>query len=240
MRLTHEIQPVKIGSGDIESAFRFERLDISALGSPLKEMRRHMKRKIVAIGTAALLLAASVGTSPANASPQDEAPVVITTGMNATGFDESVAEANGFQIVTYPDGTWESVAVTPEAKKIEAGYGGSVLVDPNSPIASKVTVSGNCGTSFIEVLNSGSAKRINTGYSVTAPVANRTIWVVQVSSLGGLPSYSFPPAPSGASWVGSLTFSTGGFGGFAYVTPGSSVLLINGTICGSGSPAEGY
>ena len=200
-----------------------------------------IKRSLSVTSAAVLVLTALAGVSPASAEPQKiQPPAVTTAGMNAIGYDESIAEANGFRIVTYPDGSWETVAVTRPAKAIEAAYGGPTLIDPNAPVASKVTVYGNCGSSYIQVLRSGSAWRANTGYSVTAPVANRISWTVQVASLGGLPSYTWPPAPTGAIWNGAITFATGGFGGSVFVTPGSSVLLINGTICSSGSPAENY
>lgn len=38
--------------------------------------------------------------------------------MYITGYDEAVAEANGFKIVTYYDGSWESVPVTEKAKAL--------------------------------------------------------------------------------------------------------------------------
>ena len=127
---------------------------------------------MLALASVGALIAATLSAvAPANgATRTDEPPVITTVGMNAIGYDESVAEANGFEIITYPDGSWESVAVTPEAQEIEKTYGGPVLIDPGTPVASKVTVYGNCGSSWIEVLNSGSAKRANTGYSVSAPV----------------------------------------------------------------------
>lgn len=199
------------------------------------------RKSSFATSAAVLALTALTGVSPASAAPPEGTPPALTTAaMNAIGYDQSVAEANGFQIVTYPDGNWESVAVTPTAKKIEAAYGGPTLIDPHGPVASKVTVYGNCGSSFIQVRSSASAWRADTGYSVKAPVANRINWTIQVASLGGIPSYTWPPSPTGAVWSGATTFATGGFGGTVFVTPGSSVLLINGTICGSGSPAESY
>ena len=153
--------------------------------------------------------------------------------MEVVGYDEAVAESNGYEIVENKDGSWESVPVTPEAQAFEDSNAG--------PSTRTVTVGGNYGSSWIDVSGGiNPVKTVRTGYNVPAPVANRISWVVQVSSFGGFPSMSWPSGPSGAQWSGVSSFSTGGIGGFAWVTPTSSVLLIDGRVCSSGSPAEGY
>jgi hypothetical protein len=197
-----------------------------------------MKKQVLALAAVAGLIAATLGAvAPAYADGEgdgdgDGDELVVST-MSVVGYDEAVANANGFEIVTHPDGQWESVAVTPEAQAIRAEYGGSVA-------SRRVTVPGTCGTSWIELLPNISYVRVNTGYSVAAPVANRISWVVQAASIGGLPTVSWPSGPSPATWQGIGSFSTGGIGGWAWVTSSSSVLLIDGRICSSGGPAQAY
>lgn len=209
----------------------------------------------IGVGVALVLGVTVLGAAPANAETAADSvvpPDAVTLEMNVTGYDEAAATANGFKIVTYPDGSFESVPVTDAAKAIVAEYGSereypeeaSVPTKAGDAAARKVTVYGNCGSSWIDTANAPGAvnnKYAKTGYTVSAPVTNRAIWVVQITSIGGLPTVSWPGGvATGATWSGIGTFNTAGFGGQAYVTTGSSVILINGKVCGSGSPATGY
>jgi hypothetical protein len=108
--------------------------------------------------------------------------------IDIVGYDAAVAEANGFTIVTHPDGSQESVPVTPEAIALASEWGDDVAA--RGP---KVTVPGNCGSSWIKI-DSGAfdVKRIETGYDVKAPVANRVKWAVQIQRIGGLPTINWP------------------------------------------------
>ncbi|MEN2740090.1 hypothetical protein ABCS02_20015 [Microbacterium sp. X-17] len=84
-------------------------------------------------------------------------------------------------------------------------------------------------------------KNAYTGYTVEAPVTNRAIWQVQVSSLGGSPLINWPGGvATPATWSSVGGFNTNNIGGQAYVTTSSTVILTTGKVCGSGSPATGY
>lgn len=82
-------------------------------------------------------------SSPALASTggEEEAPDEGSTqAMVITGYDEAVAEANGFEIITHPDGTQESVPRTPEAEAIRAQF---------KTVSPRGVVYGDCGSAYV-------------------------------------------------------------------------------------------
>lgn len=203
-------------------------------------MSRVPKMRTIA-GILAAVAVMSLG-GPAHASEQRGPvidPVAIESAMSAVAYDEAVAEANGFTIVTHEDGSWESVAVTKEAKAAEAKAGGPIgagAPGDGSAQRSPVYAYGNCGNSWIQFIRAGNYVSLKTGYNVAYNVSNRIGWSVQVWSYDGNPWFGWADGPSGASWTStSVGFfnSVGGFG-----TASGSVLMSNGVICSSGGPTS--
>ena len=194
----------------------------------------------LAVAFAALILA--VSTTPAYASDELLAETDAeckAVPLNAIGYDAEVATRNGYEIVTYPDGTWESIPVGPAAVAFEEAR----LSAPRYEAApdNYGQVGGKCGVSWIEVVPwSSQVNRVTSGYAVTHPVANRIGWSVQVASVGGWPLLWWNDGASPTTWQGTGYFSVAGWGGTAWVQSSSSVLLINGTICGSNSPSVSF
>lgn len=202
--------------------------------------------KNVALTTAAVAIASVTGVaSAAVAAPYDGSKPgpsrVASTPMSVLGYDESVAAANGFRIVTHGDGSWESVAVTETAKRlnVKTGIMRPATTAPDGA-AAKGTVYGNCGSSWVNAYDSGRHVPLGTGYTVKAPVANRVAWSIYITSWAyGGSSVSWESAPSPATWAG--------YGGALYPGPSDgyamaagSVVLITGAVCASGNPTDAF
>lgn len=161
----------------------------------------------------------------------------IESTMELKGFDEAVAEANGYEILTDANGVQRSVPVSEQAIAFEISRTAELADASDGSSANRTTVTGNCGTSFVGVTRYGNRIMVGTGYAVFYPVVAR-LWVVQIYSFAGLPSFTWTGS-SGASWNSAASFFMSA-GGVASVTPGSSVVMTNGAVCWSGSPSEGF
>lgn len=161
--------------------------------------------------------------------------------MNVVGYDEEVAAKNGFKIVTYPDGSWESVAVTEEAKALNLDTG--IMRPSGSGDAQARTTSyGTCGSSFTDAYMSSALLTFVTGYDVVAPVYNRIAWGVTIVAWPyGINSVGWPGGVSTpAHWQGSggVLYPDASVSGFA--TTSGDVQLITGEICYSGNPSDSF
>lgn len=197
-------------------------------------------RTRITVASATLLAAVLIATAlPASASEPGEAgdstgSYHMETALVDAGFDADVAAANGYEIRIDENGQQYSVPVTAEAQAREAEYASEVTA------SRKVTVYGPCGSSWIDVYPwVNGTKRVETGYSVAKP-GNRSKWAVQVQSVGGFPRIQWPDGVTPASWSGAAVFSTGAFGGHAFVETASAVIQIDGRVCTSASPATDY
>lgn len=200
-------------------------------------------------GLAAVILTiVSVGSVavPASAATEDKTEPqpsdAASAPMSVTGYDEAVAEANGFKIVTYDDGSIEAVAVTDAAKRLNVDTG---IMHPTTGTgdgtAARGTVYGNCGNSWVDAWDSGRYVPVETGYNVTAPVYNRISWTVYYTnwSYGGN-SVGWPGGQSTpSSWTGySGAIYPSASDGF--VMAAGSIQLITGMICSSGNPTDAF
>jgi hypothetical protein len=191
---------------------------------------------VVTAVVAATLVAVTAAPALA-ANPVKPAPAQQETAMVLHSYDADVAAAHGYKIVTNPDGTQQSVPVTPEAVAEDQAIAAANQPAPGGVHANRTVVYGPCGSSFIGVTANGNDIIIGTGYSVGRPVIGR-VWAVQVFGFGGLPSHTWLGG-SGPKWNSAYAFFYTG-GGFANVTPGSSVILDNGAVCYSGAPGESF
>ncbi|SDZ55338.1 hypothetical protein [Herbiconiux ginsengi] len=201
-----------------------------------------MKNRRLA-ATLAVAVLAGVGLiapTAASAAETDDQPTNtrVETTMYVTGYDEEVARENGYEIITYDDGSWESVAVTEEAKA-ENAETGIMTPQPADGAAARGTVYGPCGSSFVDASASGRLVSAVTGYTVTGPVSNRIYWDVTFWTGYGATTLSWPSGPTPATWTGAgsvlYASSTGGT-----AIAGGAVILTTGTVCGAGLPSDGF
>ncbi|GLZ77337.1 hypothetical protein Afil01_21440 [Actinorhabdospora filicis] len=101
------------------------------------------RARIIAVAVAALF---TVLLSTAGTAQAEEPSYRGQFGMWITGFDADVAAANGYEIVTYPDGSQQSVPADPDDETREP----SAVLHPNSTQVVHDEKWGDCGYSFIE------------------------------------------------------------------------------------------
>lgn len=189
----------------------------------------------------ALALASAIAITPGLAGPAHAAEgpanpsvsVEIRTAMESVGFDEEIAAANGFQIVTDANGVQSSIPVTNEAKQLVARY-----TEREGQVGALRAVSyGPCGYSTINLVTMGfDYLTIGTSFSVNLPVQTRWWGVVGFSGSGTF-NVSFNGGASGPFWTGASNVRRAG-GGWGQVAVGSYVIKVDGNICWSGSPSE--
>lgn len=187
---------------------------------------KHLKRAgaIVALVSAAMVGAGGAGASADIADDRGEARTTkVTKGMTVVGFDRAVAEANGYEIVTLPDGTQASV------KKGEMTAAGST------------TLYGNCGHSYVELYNGSGVGQADfrTGFYTSIPAISYRWWVV-VRDNNGTSNRNYG---GGLSWQSNWTsgwqtlWLYPGGNAWATVMPEDSwALTTAGTICVSAGP----
>ncbi|MBX9719271.1 MAG: hypothetical protein K2X36_10585 [Microbacteriaceae bacterium] len=158
--------------------------------------------------------------------------------MNVISYDEGVAEANGFRIIKL-DGETVSIPVTDEARKIVEESAGLL------PSVARGEVAGDCGTSYVygsrtlfqQVL-------IDTGYTINLPSVYHNWNVAVTTSAGFLHDQPFSGFNASNQWgdsqytpdLGSTVLG----GGIVSVTLGSYALRIDGAVCYSGNPNDGF
>lgn len=195
--------------------------------------RRTSRFAISVAGTCLLALGVVLAPSAAQADTAENEPPETFSAvmpMSVIGYDEEVAEANGFKIVTDENGQQTSVPVTDEAKALVA----------DAPVATPYdTVVGNCGQSWLNgSKGANDVVSFTTGYSVRAAVVLHQ-W--RVSAVGAITSGEKNYAQGAGGPVWSTSGSTTAIGpGWAIVPPLSPVAmvkLVDGTTCYSGGPS---
>lgn len=210
---------------------------------------RKLKKFIhkAAAASAAAMLAAAIVPVAANAdtgAAPDQGKEVVVGAMTFAGYDEDVAAAHGYKIVTNPDGTQSSVPVTKEAKletlrsmsaeDVREKASAKGLVTPYD------TVSGDCGISWLEG-DKGANDRLSfeTGYLVTGNVATR-VWSVQANGFITSNSWNFNGGATGPEWVSTGAGPVVGPGTAFVPAFASYVVKTNGETCYSGGPSFGF
>lgn len=190
-------------------------------------MRRVIKTGLASIAVG-VMGATLLGTAPAQAATTTAtgggAHRVVTQAMTVTGFNVKVAAAHGYEIRTTPSGVQYSV------KKGTPSTATPSIAHPNT------TIGGNCGSSYIDYNAVGNLSvKVQTGFNVDEP-ATSYWWLVVMKDNGGQSSHT---------WSGGLLLRTSWgvtrtFGGMtagesdAYVSTGSSAILVDGSVCTSG------
>ncbi len=209
---------------------------------------KNMKSIVLAIAVVAL---SGAGVAPSQAV--ENSPVTETTTVEVPmyigGYDEDVAKANGFEIVTDSSGAQSSVAITEKAKKIvremkEKQAKLKANRESDGEIDLMNIVYGNCGSSSLNISRRGSNNiAIGTSYSVTFPAVSH-VWSVigNTSSQGFLENFD-GLVFGGASTASSSTheiFVNNNISAAAQVTSGSYAQLVTGGKCFSGLPSDSY
>lgn len=160
------------------------------------------------------------------------------SGMNVTGFDAAVAKAHGYKIVTYADGSQQSVPVDPNSNLPKSpilypAQRRGITLDSNTDYNQ---VQGNCGISWIRVSQTGTHQvAVVSGFKNAPLTAIDWSWTVSLSDKNGT-SYQtaggliFNTAAS-RIWTNLNQYSFT----FDYVYSGVAEL-IDGAICTSGAP----
>ncbi|NHT17508.1 hypothetical protein [Cellulomonas sp. IC4_254] len=160
---------------------------------------------------------------------------IVEVEMDAVGFDESVARANGYAIVTEEDGTQRSVPVTDQARAEEEAIARRVGAGRSTVVA------GSCGTSRIVITDSTGFRRagISTSFNVVRPAVGYS-WFVDVAGGGTSARQTFGGAlASRTTWQHTFLHSVPKAGSYiASVARTSNAVLNNGTICFSGGPSD--
>lgn len=210
------------------------------------------RRKFVA-ATAVLLVVLSTTTAVSAANGASTAPIapppVATTQhalMVISGYDADVAAANGFRIVTNPDGTQKSIAVTDaaaalltQADNLRSAANASRQATAGSKVATPAIVS-NCGDSWVSgVKQAHDTVGFHTGFLVFL-AATHYSWTVNAVGLVTLNFWHTSgagPASGTKSFEGGIPWVIGpGVGGVPYHAGAASVTLKDGTVCYSVGP----
>lgn len=158
--------------------------------------------------------------------------------MHLVGFDAKVAAAHGFRIVTYPDGSQQSIPANPRDGSKKAS---SVLRDAGvRPSFAEDTVYGDCGYSYIEAdqerphtiwMRSGFVLKIGS-------YIEKYYWIVELDDQNGTSYQGSNGGPLHTNaWSHTWDPLTQyGWSTESVVPDNSFVLLTDGSICTAGSP----
>jgi hypothetical protein len=201
-------------------------------------MLKHLLVPVVA----GAVLAAALPAAAANAET-----VRPDGGMQAAGFDEAVALANGYKIVTLPDGSRTSVRKD-QAAAVEAGIaeptGAVVLPSATGEVSRDLfdAEDGECGTAYVYLYAMGGAQaELGTGFIVRPdwPGVLYINWRVDITDNGGSSTQAGYSAARGTHTFRAAPRILGLTRGRATATVPwySIVVLLDGTVCYSLEPS---
>lgn len=199
-------------------------------------------RRRASLGAAAVIGALALALTPtaANAATSTAETTREYFTMAVGGYDATVAEANGYQIITNGDGTQESVPVTAAAKARAAAQ---PTVRDRLADVGEVTpydeVVGDCGLSYLDG-SKGANDTISyeTGFVVRDAVSSFT-WNVTATGFLTSGSKSYSGGPGDAEWgVADTVVAVGPGTAFVPgVSAAAAATLIDGSVCYSGGPS---
>lgn len=183
---------------------------------------------LVGVATLATMVGTTTFASAAPALPASGDASKLEVSMQVGGFDSKVAEANGYEIRTSESGTQYSV------KK-------GTLRGSSDDMTAQSEVAGNCGVSFLYINGrGGNAIDMKTGFAVRDAVSDFT-WTVTLNDQGGQTKHDFLGHYDADGYVeknrivGGLTRGSAN----AYVIAlANFAILVDGTVCFSGGPAD--
>ncbi|MCB1280476.1 MAG: hypothetical protein KDB18_03030 [Salinibacterium sp.] len=197
--------------------------------------RRSGRRILSAIvGLAALALGIfAFGPSPSQAAT----PLTTKATLIVTGFDASVAEANGYRVVTSSDGTATVVPSTNKPNDLSNGVpipAGLTRAKSGGSVQPNNTGYGECGTSWLYFTSS---TQYRTGFSINGSYGNAVwrTWQVSKTSTAGSAGDGFNSIMNASSWQEYRAFGLGGTNRRAQVSDGW-VLTAFGFTCSTIKP----
>lgn len=201
-------------------------------------MLRRTQRIGLSVGAAAtLVVAALLVPQAAHADTSETAPETVQSvmPMEVAYYDEEVAAAHGFQLVTDENGETRSIPVTDGARALLADGSTS----PEGTVTPFDTVVGNCGQSWLNgSKGANDVVSFTTGYSVRAAVTGHQ-W--RVSAVGAITSgernYAQGAGPAVWSTSGTTTAIGPGWAIVPPLSPFGMVTLVDGSVCYSGGPS---
>jgi hypothetical protein len=147
---------------------------------------------------------------PAGSESTQEEAKPTSVGMVLTGFDPEVARANGFEIVTLPDGATASVP----QDLVQAAASGEYrptdgVLPPHGGIESHGygSGSGECGTSWVDISPIGNHKAaLSSGMDLVSAAGSvvGVTWHINIHDTGGTSQQGYGTSNGvnyGASWV---------------------------------------
>ncbi|WP_370947041.1 hypothetical protein AB5J62_05665 [Amycolatopsis sp. cg5] len=203
-------------------AKRFVQLTVTALG---------------AAGISALTLVAPAGAAPAPAGESAGQQQELRQGMYVAGFNEEVAKANGYKIVTYPNGDRQSVPADPDSKLPKSPILSHTANTDAAPANSDYDrVQGNCGSSWIAVRQTGPSNvQVGSGFSVYTGTVSHS-WTVALSDANGTSHQSGPSRPTNGTWAWTWSNLYQRSYTFDHVSSGVA-QLVDGVVCYAGRPS---
>ncbi|HYN97123.1 MAG TPA: hypothetical protein VES42_25065 [Pilimelia sp.] len=219
------------------------------------------------MSTMGVLLAFTAAAGPARAAgPAAGAPDPAATptdkpvgiGMRLAGFDAAVARANGYAVVTLPDGSQASVPADKAAAARKGEYVPTTGVLTAEQIAGKdadggmstnnyAELPGDCGKSYVALWAQGGARAtLHTGFHLI-PSAGQpwdVEWRINIEDNGGRSTQPYNEqdgAISGNSWIAHLRLLNLSYG-WAQSTViwySSYTITTRGWVCWSAGPSTG-
>lgn len=195
-------------------------------------MRSRTIVTVILTVAAMTILAATPATATASLPDPGQ---VQSAQLRVAGFDKEVAEANGFKIITKPDGTQASIPVT-EAARVE-----KEAARPGMILMGYTETTDSCGRSYLSAeRGSGDTLSLRTGYWVKLKVASREWGVTGFTTWGKWFGVTWQSASTGQGWEGiSRQFGINA-GGQARINQFSNVKLVDGSICFAATPMTGF
>lgn len=179
---------------------------------------------------------------PASAAPTSADSTNASAELQLTDFDATVAAAHGYKIVTYPDGSRQSVPIDPNSglqpsQVLPSSSTSDGGISPNV----QSTVYGDCGASFIEGAATGTHKiYLRSGFSLFEAYAPPAIvkWTIELKDKNGT---SFQGWSGGVLPKRSWSHEWDGLNQYGYsndfVEPTSEAILTDGSVCFSVGPS---
>jgi len=202
---------------------------------------------MVTLAALVVAVAALVGVGPtaASAAPGPATPKShIRAGMTLVGFDAKIAKAHGYKIVTYADGSQQSVPVNSKDKTKKK----SPILRPGAKGAVKAaavnqdTVYGDCGWSYIEGEVIGTHKVwVRSGLGGGPAAVDEAIWRITLADKNGQSYQGANGSSATNSW--SHTWPSLNQYGWSqeWVLEGQSYAwYTDGSLCYAGEPFIQY
>ena len=203
-------------------------------------VRRFVQLAATALGAVSISVLTLIAPADAASAAADDSAghrQELRQGMYVAGFDEEVARAHGYKIITYANGDQQSVPLDPNSGLPKSAILSHTAKADALPANSDYNrVQGNCGVSWISVLQTGpSDVQVATGFGVYAATISHE-WTVELNDANGTSHQFAPPGPTNPSWAWSWSHLYQRSFTFDFVSSGGAVL-VDGVICFAGRPS---